>query len=558
MHKKKLLPLSANLPPEQSDALPQTIIEQLSSLFQAEYGKKSTELEYLLKDVKALYAGNWPEYEACQVGYHNLNHSLAVSLATARMTCGWNKLHPGHTISEETFIAGIAASLLHDSGYLKNKNDHNGKGGKYTFSHVGRSRNLARNYLTKKSWNEHNVEFVCRIIEITEFGSQPDMTIFVDDEQLTMAQMVASADLIAQMADINYIRRLRDLHNEFLEAYDTEGRKKLIQRSIQIYETFDEMLSATPDFYVNFILPRLKFFNRMDNYLVAYFADGRNPYFENITANISGQLLNNRVHWQKLGEILQELNLTDSAVIDEALEKQQQERSADSFSYYPSDEEGIGDRLIKWIRLGNTGQNRLGDILIKTRSIDPPELRTGLISQLLPNELTKKLSNSELLTLLQISVLALNLHKNSLLVSQIIEMAVQLLRGEAGSLMLANRQKNEVIIAVHYGSHREELEGRVLPLDKGLAGWVFHHGKAAFVINSSSEGLSLGNSSADGDEIHTILAVPLHINGEIIGVTEIINKKQGNFTNHDADILTLISNIIAPVLALASEKKHFS
>jgi hypothetical protein len=47
---------------------------------------------------------------------------------------------------------------------LKEKNDHQGNGGKYTFSHVGRSRDLACNYLTKNRWSKKDITFICRMI----------------------------------------------------------------------------------------------------------------------------------------------------------------------------------------------------------------------------------------------------------------------------------------------------------------------------------------------------------------------------------------------------------
>lgn len=529
------------------------MIEQIYTICRRQYGRVDAKLAKLFSDVTALYAGEWPEFEACQVGYHNLHHSVAVALATARMTCGWNKDNADRTIAKSVFLAGIAASLLHDSGYLKEKNDPKGKGGKYTFSHVGRSRDLAYNYLSRNSWSKKDITFICRMIEATEFGQQPDMTVFKNDQQLAMAQMVATADLIAQMADINYVRRLHDLHDEFLEAYDTEGRKNLRQRAVHVYDSFQEMLNTTPEFYENFILPRLKLFNRMDNYLVAFFADGRNPYFESITANISGQLLSNRVQWQRLGDILQELSLVAPDVLSEALTRQRQGKAAQPLEAEKPAEQDAGEQLLDWLQSRTQARTRLGGILMEMNAVDPRALRTGLLSQLLPQQLTKKLTQDELLTLLQISLLAQNLYDDPWVFAQIIEMAVELLGSESGSLMLANRRKNEMLIAIHCGPHKEQLEGRSIPIDKGLSGWVYRHAKAAFVIKSSIGDLAWENSYPGGEEIYNILAVPLHINGEIIGVAEVINKQQGHFNDHDADILTLLANVMTCSLSLVKK-----
>jgi len=544
----------ANLPSEQSDSPPQTIIGQICAICQAEYGRVDPKLAQLFIDVTALYDGEWPEFAACQVGYHNLRHALDVALATARMTSGWNRENPAQRLSEEVFLAGIAAALLHDAGYLKEKNDPQGRGGKYSFTHVARGRDLARTYLAAHGWSSDVASYVCRIIDTTEFGEDPELSVFPNDEHLVMAQMVASADLIAQMADINYIRHLHDLYDELLEAYESEGRGKLKQRGVRVYDSFQEMLNATPVFYANFILPRLKLFNRMDKYLVAFFADGRNPYFESIIANLSGQLLSNRVQWQRLGDILQELGLLDQDTLHDALTRQQRNKANREYgTKQPADRESIDLQLRDWLRTGSAEQARLGRILMEMEAVDPRALRTGMLSQLLPEQLTQRLSRDELLTLLQISLLAQNLYDDPWVFAQIIEMTVKLLGSQSGSLLLANHRQNEMVIAIHCGPHKEQLEGRSIPIDKGLAGWVYRHARAAFVLKSAAGDLFWENAYPGGEEIHSILAVPLHINGAIIGVAEVINKTQGDFNDHDADLLTLLANVMTCSLALVKK-----
>ena len=59
------------------------------------------------------------------------------------------------------------------------------------------------------------------------------------------------------------------------------------------------------------------------------------------------------------------------------------------------------------------------------------------------------------------------------------------------------------------------------------------------------------DSEVDGAKnFHTtsILALPFHINGEWVGVFELLNKREGKFTEHDMDVLTILVNIIGSVL----------
>ena len=103
-------------------------------------------------------------------------------------------------------------------------------------------------------------------------------------------------------------------------------------------------------------------------------------------------------------------------------------------------------------------------------------------------------------------------------------------------------------MAIPTGRVKDTLDGRTSPSDKGLAGWVFSHGRPAIVSNVKKD--TRFNSVIDKEafgkfEIKSILAVPLHINGELIGVMEMVNKKHGEFNEQDMNILTLVANIIA-------------
>ena len=535
------------LPPEQLQESPEAIIKQIQAISLSEYGRFAPQTDKLIDDVQSLFNGDWPMFQQCQVGYHTIDHSLAVTLATARMISGWNRKYQENQFSETLFSTAIAAALFHDTGYLKDQGDQVGKGGKYTFNHVVRSIEIAQNYLAENNWPADLIAAVGLIIQITEFSEKGDFTLFDDQKILFIAKMVGSADIIAQMSDINYIRRLHDLHTEFLEAYDIEGRESLQQRNIHIYESFDEILASTPDFYENYVLPRLRRFGRMDQYLVSFFADGRNPYFENITANITGQLLNSRVKWQRLGDILLELKLVQPEIINQALTRQKQLSDSLKAKNKASCVKNDPETLLHWLKGQTTESSRLGDILIQMSAVQPNTLRTGLLSQLLPDELINQLSRNELLVLLQISLLAQNLYDAPWVFEQILQMAVELLQSQAGSVLLADQEKERLLVAIHY-SVSENEQNTSYAIDKGLPGWVFRHAQTAFVNKGVLNNHFLEESLADGD-LDSILAVPLYSNGSIIGVVELVNKKRGHFNAHDADILTLVANVIASSLS---------
>lgn len=518
-------------------------IDNLFDIAAREYGEVPERLRDLCSDVLDLYEGRWPDFEGCQIGYHTVGHALDVVLATARMVAGWNKMNPDRKIPGEIFLGAIAAAFLHDSGYLKNKGDLEGRGGKFTFNHVERSRILARQYLIDKKWPAPLVDLASRIILITEFNKYPDLGLFTDPASRAIACMVATADLVAQMADVDYMQSIKDLHEEFLEAYEFEGRDSLRQRGIHVFGSLQEVLDGTILFYENFVLPRLALLGRMDQYLIAFFEEGRNPYLENIAANLSGQLMNKRVQWRRLGDILQELGVVTSQQIEEALVRQRARKNthADELSV------PLAERLLAWMDT-RSGCQCLGDFLMEMDVIAPSPLREGLLAQVLPPVVLQSLSRNELLALLRITMLLPNICKGQWILEQILEMMTEMLECEAGSFLLANPGQQEMVVIAQTGPGRHS-QWRNIPLDKGLSGWVHRHRQPitlADVLGDERYNVELDHRI--GLEVRSILAVPVFMNGESIGVMEVFNKREGGFDVHDMDVLTMLANVIATTL----------
>jgi hypothetical protein len=523
----------------------QVSIDNLLEIAAREYDRASILLQNLCADVLDLYGGRWPAYEACQVGYHTVDHAFDVALATARMIAGWNKVHRDRQIQEELFLSGMAAALLHDAGYLKDRGDREGRGGKYTFRHVERSALLARAYLVDKKWPASLVELTPRIISVTEFQKKPDLAgQFAEPLAEVVACMAATADLVAQMADVDYMQSIKELHEEFKEAYDFDGRENLRSQGIHVFASLEEILDGTISFYENFVLPRLQQLGRMDQYLIAFFEEGRNPYLENIAANLSGQFMDKRVQWRRLGDILQELGVVTPQQIEEALARQKVQKSTQS--QQPSTPP-FRHRMLAWLE-SQSGCRCLGDILMEMKVLAPSLLREGLLAQILPTAILQSLSRTELLALLRIAMLLPNICKGPWVIEQVQEMVNEMLDCEAGSILLANPEQQEMVVIVQAGP-RINLHGRSIPLDKGLPGWVHRHRQPVTLADVLRD--ERYNGELDhriGMEVKSILAVPVYMNGECIGVMESYNKKKGNFNDHDIDVLTMLANVIATTL----------
>jgi len=137
-----------------------------------------------------------------------------------------------------------------------------------------------------------------------------------------------------------------------------------------------------------------------------------------------------------------------------------------------------------------------------------------------------------------------------LLLELITSSAVEILNAEAGSLLLTVSEENrDLVFRAAIGGTGHELLGTRLPAGHGLVGKVADTGKPEIVNDTSQDERWEGEVVQEGFHTSSILAVPLTAKNRIIGVLEIINKKDGSiFVEADADLLTTFAGQAAIAL----------
>lgn len=108
---------------------------------------------------------------------------------------------------------------------------------------------------------------------------------------------------------------------------------------------------------------------------------------------------------------------------------------------------------------------------------------------------------------------------------------------EAGSILLLEDESQKLIFKVTTGARRGDIKKLTVDTKEGVAGWVFQKGKSLIVNN-------------------THLAVPLKLGDKVVGVMELINKKEGNFTQEDLNIVLSFASIAAVVVENIELYKH--
>ncbi|MCB0193010.1 MAG: GAF domain-containing protein [Anaerolineae bacterium] len=112
----------------------------------------------------------------------------------------------------------------------------------------------------------------------------------------------------------------------------------------------------------------------------------------------------------------------------------------------------------------------------------------------------------------------------------IIEGVNTLLQTELTSVFLIDPETNELVLRY---STRNDTEIRLSPPWQGIAGWVATHDQPALVNNTQSDPRHLRQIAIEtGYAANSILCVPLKVEGQMIGVVEVLNKTDGQQFSH--------------------------
>ncbi len=143
------------------------------------------------------------------------------------------------------------------------------------------------------------------------------------------------------------------------------------------------------------------------------------------------------------------------------------------------------------------------------------------------------------------------------LLELITDQVKHMLNGDRCTVFLLDNQTNELWSTIAQGMDNTEIR---IPYGKGIAGHVAETGEITNIKNTYAD--NRFNNELDkltGYKTKTILAVPLtNINGKIIGVFEVINKKTTYFDKDDEGILMLMGSLASSAIENAQLYENLS
>lgn len=109
------------------------------------------------------------------------------------------------------------------------------------------------------------------------------------------------------------------------------------------------------------------------------------------------------------------------------------------------------------------------------------------------------------------------------------------MNSEASSLLLVDDEKGELFISVPTGPARNEVAGKSIPKEKGIAGWVLENKKPYFTNDVTKSDYFYGDLVENFTTTNLICVPLINRNDEVVGVIQALNRRN-NEEYHEEDV----------------------
>ena len=230
------------------------------------------------------FTGRYGDYQAIDAHYHDFEHTLQGTLCMGRLLRGRHLAGAEPQWTQRIVELGLLAILLHDTGYLKKREDKEGTGAKYTVTHVERSAEFAAELLQRKGFSAKDIHAVQNMIRCTGVDAKLSTIPFQSELEKVVGFALGTADLLGQMAAEDYVDKLPILFSEFDEAAKFSHDHT---HFISMFAGAKDLMQKTPIFWEKYVQTKLnREFGGLYKFLNEPYPSGANEYMDKIESNM--------------------------------------------------------------------------------------------------------------------------------------------------------------------------------------------------------------------------------------------------------------------------------
>ncbi len=130
----------------------------------------------------------------------------------------------------------------------------------------------------------------------------------------------------------------------------------------------------------------------------------------------------------------------------------------------------------------------------------------------------------------------------------IVTVTAEVMGSKLCSIMLLDQKKKELTIKATQSISKEYINKNPLKLGEGIAGKVALENKAMVVKNILESDTYKNKEIARKENLSSLLCVPLHVKGKVIGVINSYTSKPHDFSDYEMSILETVADQAAIVI----------
>ena len=142
------------------------------------------------------------------------------------------------------------------------------------------------------------------------------------------------------------------------------------------------------------------------------------------------------------------------------------------------------------------------------------------------------------------------------LLQQIMRATKAIMEAELCSLFLVDEERGDLVFYVNSGEEGAELlESGRLPMGSGIAGWCAEHGESVCLADVYADPrFNVEFDRQTGFRTRNMLCMPILAHGKLIGVSQVINHIDGDFSQSDEQLMEAIVQMVA--IAIDNARTH--
>ena len=130
----------------------------------------------------------------------------------------------------------------------------------------------------------------------------------------------------------------------------------------------------------------------------------------------------------------------------------------------------------------------------------------------------------------------------------IVTVTAEVMNSKICSIMLLDHKKNELTIKATQSMSKDYINKNPLKLGEGIAGKVALENKPVAVYNIMDNDDYKNKDIAKKEILSSMLCIPLHVKGKVIGVLNLYTSEPHNFSDYEVNMLSTVADAASIVI----------